>query len=106
MPSPTIVTLCGSTRFRDAYAKAYREESLAGKIVLSVGVLFHADDESLRANGPEKVALDVLHFRKIEISDEILVLNVGGYIGESTMNEINYAKKLGKRIRYLQAEHA
>jgi hypothetical protein len=57
--------------------------------------------EAVDMGGPVKAALDQLHFRKIDISDEILVLNVGGYIGSSTRNEIEYATRTGKRVRYL-----
>lgn len=102
---PKIVCLCGSTRFFSEYADANFRETLAGNIVLSVGcyregygpcnVQLFAPDES------EKEALDRLHFRKIELADEILVINVGGYIGESTSREIAYATRLGKPVRYL-----
>lgn len=98
---PTIVTLCGSTRFKEAFAKANRDETLALKIVLSVGCYTHSDEE-LGLPDHMKRALDVLHKKKIDMSDEILVLNVGGYIGESTASEIDYAIKHGKRVRYLE----
>lgn len=97
---PTIVCLCGSTRFREAYEQAQREETLAGKIVLTVGLLGH--HEGLDMNGPIKKRLDELHLHKIDLASEILVLNVGGYIGESTRREIEYARQSGKLIRYLE----
>jgi hypothetical protein len=97
---PTIVCLCGSTRFREAYEKAQKEETLAGKIVLTVGLFGHA--EALDMEGPTKKMLDELHLRKIDLADEILVLNVGGYIGESTRNEITYARLASKKIRWLE----
>lgn len=97
---PTIVTLCGSTRFGDAFKDALRSETLAGKIVLSVGLLGHS--EGIDMSGPVKASLDDLHKRKIDLSDEILVLNVGGYVGASTRSEIEYAKAHGKVIRYLE----
>ncbi len=103
---PTIVCLCGSTRFADAYATAYREESLAGKIVLSVGVMIHTGDLPIRHDGPEKRLLDELHLRKIDLADEVLVLNVGGYIGESTARELAYARQHGKHIRMLEDDGA
>lgn len=96
---PTIVCLCGSTRFGDAYRDAMREETLAGRIVLTVGLLGHA--EGIDMGGPVKAALDELHLRKIDLADEILVLNVGGYVGESTRREIAYARSRGKTIRSL-----
>jgi hypothetical protein len=97
---PTIVTLCGSTRFKDAYIKATRDETLAGKIVIGVGLFGH--EEGLAMDGPIKAMLDNLHLRKIDRSDEILVLNVGGYIGSSTRRELEYARKHGKRVRFLE----
>lgn len=99
---PIIVCLCGSTRFGDAWKQAYREESLAGRIVLSVGVMVHAGEEPIRDNGPIKIALDQLHLRKIDLADEVLILNVGGYIGDSTRRELAYAEASGKRIRWLE----
>lgn len=97
---PKIVCLCGSTRFKDQYLAAQRSETLAGRIVFSVGLFGH--EECLDMGGEVKERLDRLHFEKILISDEILVLNVGGYIGYSTRREINYAASLGKTIRYLE----
>lgn len=97
---PTIVCLCGSTRFMDAFIKAQKEETLIGKIVLSVGLFGH--NEGLDMNGPVKKMLDELHLRKIDLADEVLVLNVDGYVGKSTSNEVDYAKKAGKTIRYLE----
>ncbi len=71
---PRIVCLCGSTRFEKAYKDAMREETLAGKIVLSVGLLGHA--EGIDMDGPIKAMLDELHLRKIDLADEVMVLNV------------------------------
>lgn len=99
---PTIVCLCGSTRFVNAFRDALRNETLAGKIVLSVGLLGHA--EGLDMNGLVKKALDELHLRKIDLADEVLILNVGGYVGESTRRELEYARKYGKTVRFLEAE--
>jgi hypothetical protein len=99
---PSVVCLCGSTRFKTAFEEANRRETLAGRIVLSVGVFGHCEAEPLR---PEvKEALDELHLKKIDRAEEILVINVNGYIGESTWREIAYAAARGKRIRYF--EHA
>ncbi len=129
---PTVVCLCGSTRFGQAYKDAMRDETLAGKIVLTVGLLGH--EEGIDMAGPVKAMLDELHLRKIDLADEVLVLNVGsqkcpacskmhfhakmiacgcgqdmrqmeriGYVGESTRREIAYALSLGKPIRYLNA---
>lgn len=100
---PKIVCLCGSTRFPEAWINAHREESLAGKIVLSVGVMIHAGASPIREDGPEKRLLDELHLRKIDLADEVLILNVGGYIGQSTRNEMAYARGHGKPVRFLEA---
>jgi hypothetical protein len=95
---PTIVCLCGSSRFRDAYEQANRRETLQGKIVLSIGMFGH--QEGLDMDGPIKAMLDELHLRKIDLANEILVLNIDGYIGQSTKREIEYAASLGKPIRW------
>lgn len=97
---PVVVCLCGSTRFKDAYIQAARNETLDGKIVLSVGLFGH--EEGLDMDGPTKKMLDELHLRKIDLADEVLVLNVGDYVGQSTAREIEYAKNRGKTIRYLE----
>lgn len=103
---PTIVCLCGSTKFKEAYEKASMEEGIAGRIVLSVACFPHTDGgrarELVYGDGGAKPALDGLHKRKIELADEILVLNVGGYIGDSTRGEIAHARSLGKKIRWLE----
>ena len=106
---PRVVTLCGSTRFRDAFLKAQLDETLAGKIVLTIGCSMLADADlfaDLLEEEQErtKKRLDWLHMRKIEMSDEILVLNVGGYVGESTSREIAYAFLRGLEIRWLEPE--
>lgn len=96
---PKIVCLCGSTRFQDAFQKANYDETMQGNIVLSVGCF---QGEFGWGNAKPGV-LDELHKRKIDLADEIFVLNVGGYIGESTQSEIDYATGHGKVIRYLEA---
>lgn len=104
---PTIVCLCGSTRFSEVFAKAQLEETLAGKIVLTIGCNIQSDDQIFGHMSEEeraaiKAKLDELHLRKIDLANEVLVLNVGGYIGESTANEIKYARSLGKELRWLE----
>lgn len=93
-PRRTVVCLCGSTRFKEAYEKAQENETLAGKIVLTVGMFGHME-------GPVKAMLDQLYLDKINMADEVLILNVGGYVGSSTVNEIKHAMKRGKKIRWL-----
>jgi hypothetical protein len=100
---PTIVCLCGSTRFGEAFRKANFDETLAGRIVLSIGCDFKSDD-ALGLTAEDKVRLDQLHFRKIDLADEVLILNVDGYIGESTSNELAYAFWRGRKIRFLDEQ--
>jgi hypothetical protein len=104
---PRIVCLCGSTRFMSAFDEANRDETLAGRIVLTVGVdLKERHKDVIAATTQAEAAaikdrLDCLHRRKIDLADEILVLNVDGSPGESTQREIEYAKQTGKPVRYL-----
>lgn len=104
---PTIVCLCGSTRFMEAFQEANLRETLAGKIVLSVGCNTKSDSELLKFYDYEdtiavKARLDELHKRKIDLCDETLILNVGGYVGQSTLSEIIYASRARKPIRWLE----
>lgn len=103
-PRPTITVLCGSTRFVDEFNRQAKELTESGVIVLSIEVVTTQarEDDPQHANPNLKAALDDLHKRKIDLADEVLVLNVGGYIGESTRSEIEYAEKLGRPIRYLE----
>lgn len=106
-PRPTIVTLCGSTRFRGEFDEANRDLTLQGYLVISVGLFGHSGDLPAEQCGtdssPAKIGLDQLHLRKIDLADEIFVINPGGYIGESTSREIAYAKTLGRPVRYLES---
>lgn len=106
MNKPRIVCLCGSTRFHKQFVEHNYLETMAGKIVLSVGFYPHAANEvhgeGIGITEEQKHALDELHKRKIDLADEVLVLNVGGYIGSSTRSEILYAGAEGKPIRYLE----
>jgi hypothetical protein len=104
---PTIVCLCGSTRFSEAYQQAHLAETLAGNIVLTIGCDMRSDadlfsDKTENELAEIKARLDELHLRKIDLADEILVLNVNGYVGESTSREIKYASDTGKNIRWLE----
>ncbi len=106
--SPIVVCLCGSTRFSEAFRQANLQETVSGKIVLSIGCDLRSDHK-LFGSAPEvvelKKRLDELHLRKIDLSDEVLILNVGGYIGESTGRELAYAKSKGKIICFLEADN-
>ncbi|MGH9968460.1 MAG: hypothetical protein ACREBG_11615 [Pyrinomonadaceae bacterium] len=99
---PKIVCLCGSTKFKDAFEAATWVRTQQGEIVLSVGCFMHSDSRSISAE--QKIALDELHKRKIDLADEVLVLNVAGYIGSSTRSEIEYAEAHGKPVSYLEAQ--
>lgn len=117
-PLPRIVCLCGSTRFGEAFREANLRETLKGRIVLTIGcdtrsdldlfgdagITALSDDagENARRAAGIKAELDELHLRKIDLADEILVLNVGGYIGKSTSREVAYAVETGKPVRYLE----
>lgn len=102
---PMIVCLCGSTRFLEAYREANLRETLRGNIVLTIGCDMRTDADLFDGMTPTEFAnvkrdLDILHMNKIELADRILVLNVGGYIGSSTKNEINYALLFHKAVDY------
>lgn len=101
---PPITVLCGSTRFGEAFQDANLRLTMAGHIVLSIGCDMKSDNElwsdPVMAEGI-KQQLDDLHMRKIDLADGVLVLNVDGYIGQSTGHEIAYAQALGKPIEYL-----
>jgi hypothetical protein len=95
-----IVCLCGSTRFKEVYEKANREESAKGRIVLTVAMYGHL--EGLNMDSHEKRTFDEVHYDKILLADEILVLNVNKYIGLSTYAEIQFAVKNNRRVRFLE----
>ena len=99
---PEIVCICGSTRFLDEMRAANRDLTFAGVIVVAPGVFRPAEDheaDELLTN-EQKTALDALHLRKIDLADRVLVVNPGGYIGESTSREIAYAQSTGKPISF------
>ena len=96
-----VITLCGSTRFKDAFMEAQKKLTLEGNIVISVGLFGHSGDDEVWTEGTKEM-LDDMHKRKIDMADEIFVINVDGYIGESTRSEIEYAMAAGKPVRYLE----
>ena len=103
-----VVTLCGSTRFKQEFINTQKHLTLEGNIVISVDLFGHSGDSEVWENMDEgtltatKTMLDDMHKRKIDMADEIFVINVGGYIGESTRSEIEYAMGHGKTVRYLE----
>lgn len=95
-----IITLCGSTRFKDEFIEQQKRLTLEGNIVISVGLFGHSGDEEVWFEDI-KPMLDDMHLRKIDLADEIFVINPGGYIGSSTRREIEYAHSTGKDVRYI-----
>ncbi len=101
-----VITLCGSTRFKDLFDEWNMKLTLQGNAVFSCGCWFKQKGETEK-NLPEvdasiKEMLDNVHKKKISLSDSIFVLNKDGYIGNSTRSEIEYAKSIGKEIEYLE----
>ena len=97
-----VITLCGSTKFKEQYLEVQKRLTLEGNIVISVGLFGHSGDDEVWTEGT-KVMLDDMHKRKIDMADEIFVINVNGYIGSSTKSEIEYALKTGKKVNYLES---
>ena len=98
-----VVTLCGSTCFKEQYMEIQKRLTLEGCIVISVGLFGHSGDEEVWKPGTKEM-LDDMHLRKIDKADERVVNNVGGYSGESTRREIAYAENTGKKINYLEKQ--
>lgn len=92
-----VITLCGSTRFKQEFEEVNKKLTLEGNIVISVGCYGHSGDTF---TDEQKIMLDDIHKRKIDMADEIFVINKGGYIGSSTRSEIEYAKYKGKAVKY------
>lgn len=97
-----VITLCGSTKFKNEFMEAQKRLSLEGNIVISVGLFGHSGDNEVWTEGTKEM-LDDMHKRKIDMADEIYVINKDGYIGDSTRSEIEYAKVHGKGIQYLES---
>lgn len=95
-----VITLCGSTRFRAEYERVQKELTLKGNIVISVGLFGHSGDDEVWKDGVKEM-LDEMHLAKIDMADEIFVINPGGYVGQSTSREIAYARSRGKTVKSL-----
>ena len=95
-----VITLCGSTRFKEDFERVNRELTLQGNIVISVGCFGHSGDVFSEA---DKIMLDDIHKRKIDMADAIYVINKNGYIGESTKSEIKYALEHNKPVMFMEA---
>ncbi len=96
-----IITLCGSIKFKDEFMKIQEKLILDGNIVFTPNFFNNVRKEDI--DEKMKKMLDEMHKQKIDMSDEIYVINLGGYIGESTKAEIEYAKEKGKKISYLES---
>ena len=96
-----VITLCGSTRFKEEFLEAQKRLTLEGNIVITVGLFGHSGDDVVWTEGVKDM-LDRQHLAKIDLADEIFVINVGGYIGDSTRREIAYAEFKGKTIKYME----
>ena len=96
-----VITLCGSTRFKNEFLEVQKRLTLEGNIVISVGLFGHSGDDVVWTEGVKDM-LDRQHLAKIDLADEIFVINVRGYIGDSTRREIAYAEFKGKTISYLE----
>ena len=103
-----VITLCGSTKFKEEFMNVQKDLTLKGNIVISVGLFGHSGDNEVWENMDEgtltktKEMLDDMHKKKIDMADEIFVINKDGYIGESTKSEIAYAKSKNKKVNYLE----
>lgn len=95
-----VITLCGSTRFKEQFLEVQKRLTLEGNIVISVGLFGHSGDAEVWTPGTKEM-LDDMH-RKIDMADAIYVINVGGYIGESTRREIEYARSQGKEVLFME----
>ena len=103
-----VITLCGSTRFKEEFERVQKDLTLKGYIVISVGLFWHSGDDEVLEGMSEntltetKRMLDDMHKKKIDMAGSIFVINPGGYIGDSTWSEISYACMLGKKIEFLE----
>lgn len=97
-----VVTLCGSTKFKNEFIKMQKELTLKGCIVISVGLFGRSGDDEVWTEEIKEM-LDDIHKRKIDMADIIFIINKDGYIGKSTESEIKYAKSVGKSIAYMES---
>lgn len=97
---PKVITLCGSSRFLLEFQKKNAELTLQGNLVFSIAMVSSAVEGELPST--KKGILDSVHMHKIRMSDEIFVINPGGYIGDSTRREIDFATKIGRRVNYME----
>ena len=97
-----VVTLCGSTKFKEDFMRVQKELTLQGYIVISIGLFGHSGDNEVLTEGTKEM-LEDMHKRRIDMADEIYVINKEGYIGSSTLSEIAYAESKGIPINYMES---
>lgn len=93
-----VITLCGSTKFKKSFELVNAYLTLRGNVVISLA--FFEQSEGITISKEQAELLEKIHYRKIDMADEIFVIDMGGYIGDSTRKEIEYAKEKGKRVTY------
>lgn len=96
-----VITLCGSARFENDFLREQKRLTLEGNIVISVGFFSNANNDEIFSDNT-KLMLGDMHKRKIDMADEIFVINKDGYIGSSTKSEIEYAINTGKKVNYME----
>ncbi len=96
-----VITLCGSTKFKDDFLREQKRLTLEGNIILSLGLFGHSGDNEVWTDGTKEKLAD-MHKCRIDMSDEIFVINKNGYIGSSTRSEIDYAIAHGKAVNYME----
>lgn len=96
-----VITLCGSTKFKDEFIKVQKDLTLKGNIVITVGLFGHSGDKEALNELTNEMLIN-MHRQRIDMADEIFVINKNGYIGENTLSEIEYARTKGKVIKYLE----
>ncbi len=96
-----VITLCGSTKFKDDFIREQKRLTLEGNIVITVGMFGHSGDDEVWTDNVKEM-LDDMHKRKIDMSDEIFVINKNGYVGSSTKSEIEYALKTNKKVVFME----
>lgn len=103
---PKVVCFCGSTRFAQWFMIERWKLEKQGIITLGINILPDGYFAGENHHGAEqegvKDILDDLHLRKIDLADEVFILNVDGYIGESTRRELEYAISIGKPVKYFK----
>ena len=104
---PKIITLCGSTRFTSEMLREAWRLTMLGNIVIHWNII--ESDEPLahgaeREGGTVKEIIDALYLHKVAMADEVRVLNIGGYVGESTRDELAHARRLNKVVTWLEPD--